>query len=87
MNNEVDGRFEQKNYHHNYSRSDNHCQRIYCLYFRLYDATQMMKEYFENRFSEWTIDADVLLDLNNLEHFIEWSITRSNDMPALDDTH
>jgi len=46
-----------------------------------------MKEYFENRFSEWTIDADVLLDLNNLEHFIEWSITRSNDMPALDDTH
>jgi hypothetical protein len=50
--------------------------------FLFYNASQKIKEDFENGFGEWAIDADVPLDPNNPGHFVEWSITRSTDVAS-----
>lgn len=50
--------------------------------FLFYNASQTIKEGFENGFGEWTIDADVPPDPNNPGHFVEWSITRSTDIAS-----
>jgi hypothetical protein len=50
--------------------------------FLFYNASQTIKEDFENGFGEWAIDADVPPDPNNPGHFVEWSITRSTDVAS-----
>jgi hypothetical protein len=50
--------------------------------FLFYNASQKIKEDFENGFGEWAIDADVPPDPNNPGHFVEWSITRSTDVAS-----
>lgn|GEM_PF-2967776 len=55
---------------------------FYAWYFRLYGATETLKEDFENGFDEWVANADVSLDPNNPGHLIEWSITHSNDVAS-----
>jgi hypothetical protein len=51
-------------------------------YFRPLDKAQTMREDFENGFGEWIVGADVPLDPNNPGHYIEWSITRSDDVAS-----
>jgi len=45
-----------------------------------YPSFQIIREDFEEGFDGWTADADIPLDPNNLGHFVEWNITRSNDV-------
>jgi hypothetical protein len=41
-----------------------------------YPAPVVYNESFENDFGGWMADANVPLDPNNLEHFVDWSISR-----------
>ena len=45
-----------------------------------YPSFQVIREDFEEKLDDWAVDADVPLDPNNPGSFVEWNITRSNDV-------
>ncbi|MEM2908219.1 MAG: hypothetical protein QXP65_03375 [Candidatus Hadarchaeales archaeon] len=51
-------------------------------YSRPFGKAQTIIEDFENGLGEWAISADVPFDPNNPGHYVEWSITWSDDVAS-----